>query len=122
MKKNRSAIIFSLAIIIAAYLLGNAVINRNKTDGNISVTGLGIADFTSDLIIWEGSFSKESSNLQQAYSDLEKEKKVLTDYLLSKEIKNAELVFKAVTNRKWPVTSIQPGAVGDSHSWWQLRH
>ena len=100
MKKNRNAIIFSLAIIIAAYLLGNAVINRNKTEGNISVTGLGIADFTSDLIIWEGSFSKESANLQQAYSDLEKEKKVLTAYLLSKQIKNAELVFKAVTNRK----------------------
>ena len=100
MKKNLSAIIFGLAIIIGAYLLANAYMNRNKTDGTISVTGLGNADFTSDLIVWEGSFSKESINLEQAYSDLEKDKKIITEYLLSKGITKKELVFNAVTSRK----------------------
>ncbi|WP_417856231.1 SIMPL domain-containing protein [Xanthomarina gelatinilytica] len=100
MKNNIAAIIFSLAIVISAFLLGNAFMNRNQTEGTISVTGLGKADFTSDLIVWEGSFSKESFNLQQAYSDLEKDKKIISDYLLSKGITEKELVFNAVNSRK----------------------
>ncbi|RSK39067.1 SIMPL domain-containing protein [Mangrovimonas spongiae] len=100
MKNNLTATIFSIAIIIAAFLLGNSIMNRNKTDGTISVTGLGKTNFTSDLIVWEGSFSKENSDLQQAYSDLEKDKKVISDYLKSKGITDEELVFDAVKSRK----------------------
>lgn len=100
MKKNISAVIFGIAIIIAAYLLGNAVINRNKPEGTISVTGLGKADFTSDLIVWEGSFSKTSSNLQDAYLSLEKDKKTITDYLQKKGITKNEIVFNAVNSRE----------------------
>jgi len=100
MKNNFTAIIFSIAIVIAAFLLGNSIVNRNNTDGIISVTGLGKADFTSDLIVWEGSYSSESKNLKLAYNNLEKTKKIISDYLFSKGIKPAELVFKAVTSRK----------------------
>ena len=100
MKNNLTATIFGLAIIIAAYVLGYSFMNRNKTDGIISVTGLGKANFTSDLIVWEGSFSEESPNLQQAYSDLEKDKKIISDYLLSKGISANELVFNAVNSMK----------------------
>lgn len=100
MKNNLTALIFGLAIVIAAYVLGYSFMNRNKTDGTISVTGLGKADFTSDLIVWEGSFSEENGNLQQAYSDLEDDKKIISDYLLSKGITVNELVFNAVNSRK----------------------
>ena len=96
MKNNLSAIIFSLAIVLSAYFLGNSIINRNKADGTISVTGLGKTDFTSDLIVWEGAFSKENIDLRQAYSDLEKDKKIISEYLISKGINNSELVFNAV--------------------------
>lgn len=100
MKNNLTAIIFGLAIVIASYVLGYSFMNRNKADGTISVTGLGKADFTSDLIVWEGSFSEENGNLQQAYRDLEKDKKIISDYLLSKGITVDELVFNAVNSRK----------------------
>ena len=86
MKNNLNAIIFGIAIIIAAALLGNAFMNRNKSDGTISVTGLGKADFTSDLIVWEGSYSTINTDLKQAYADLEKNKKLITDYLNTKGI------------------------------------
>jgi len=99
MKKNLNAIIFGLSIVVAAYLLGHAFMNRNKVDGTISVTGLGKADFTSDLIVWEGSFSKERLNLQQAYNDLEKDKKIISEYLFAKGITSKELVFNAVKSR-----------------------
>lgn len=100
MKNNFTAIVFSLAIVIAAYLLGNSIINRNNGQGTISVTGLGNANFTSDLIVWEGSFSNTSLDLKQAYNGLEKDKKVILDYLISKGVKTDEIVFKAVQSRK----------------------
>ncbi len=100
MKNNLMAIIFGLAIVIAAYILGYSFMNRNKPSGTISVTGLGETNFTSDLIVWEGSFSEENLSLQQAYNDLEKDKKIISEYLLSKGIANDELVFNAVNSRK----------------------
>ena len=70
MKKSFSAIIFSVAIIVSAFVLGNAIINRNKPQSSIAVTGLGKANFTSDLIVWEGSFTSENVNLKEAYNNL----------------------------------------------------
>lgn len=100
MKKIITALIFGVTIIIGAYILGHSVIHRNKGVGTISVTGLGKADFTSDLIVWEGSFSRENSNLQQAYGDLKKDTEIITQYLTSKGITSESLVFNAVDSRK----------------------
>ena len=66
--KNYIAVgIAALGFIIAAALLGNAVKNRNKSENTVSVTGLGSKTFTSDLISWSGSFSKNSFELKSAY-------------------------------------------------------
>ena len=108
MKNNITAIIFGIAIVLAAYLLGNSIMNRNKPDGNIAVTGLGKADFTSDLIVWEGSFSKENTSLQQGYNQLEVAKKVISEYLISKGIKTEELIFNAVKSNKNTRTKYSP--------------
>ena len=77
MKNNLSSILFTIAIIIASYLLGNAIINRNRPQGTIHVTGLGEKNFTSDLIVWEGNFTRESKDLKAAYADLEKDRKAV---------------------------------------------
>ncbi|MBO3117738.1 SIMPL domain-containing protein [Winogradskyella sp. DF17] len=100
MKKNINSVLFSIAIVVAAYILGHAVINRNETNGEISVTGLGTSNFTSDLIVWEGSFSAEATNLKEAYDELEKSKKIIAEYLKSKGVQDSELVFNAVTSTK----------------------
>ena len=97
MKKNLSSVLFALAIIIAAYLLGNAIINRNRAQGTIHVTGLGEQNFTSDLVVWEGNFTRESKDLKAAYADLEKDRLAVTNYLKSKGIPSELLVFNAVT-------------------------
>lgn len=96
MKKHLSAFIFSLAIIVASALLGNAFINRHQKSGTIDVTGLGQQNFTSDLIVWEGNFSRESFDIKSAYSDLEKDRQAVTKYLNSKGIPSENIVFNAV--------------------------
>ena len=100
MKNNVSAIVFALAIVIASIVLGNAVINRNKTNGSISVTGLGQTNFTSDLIVWEAKFSQVNRDLKQAYSDLKKDKETISDYLKSKGLSDDVIVFNAVETDK----------------------
>lgn len=100
MKNSIAAIVFSVAIIISSFILGNAFINRNKTVGTISVTGLGKTDFVSDLIVWEGRFEKQNFNLKQAYADLEKDKKIVAEYLTGKGIQPENIVFTAVQTRK----------------------
>jgi hypothetical protein len=102
MKKNIPSILFAIAIVIASIVLGNAIVNRNRPQGTINVTGLGESNFTSNLVVWEGNFSRESFDLKSAYSDLEKDKKLVSDYLISKGIPQEKLIFNAVsTNPKY---------------------
>ena len=95
-KTNLNAILFSIAIVITAIVLGHAYMNKNKIVGDISVKGLGEKNFTSDLIVWKGSFSKDNIDLKQAYTDLETDKNKITDYLKQNGINPREIVFSAV--------------------------
>jgi len=101
MKQYSNAIIFGTAIIIASIFLGNAYKEKSRKVGEIRVTGLGKADFTSDLIVWEGRFSANSFNLKEAYASLEVDKKIIKNYLKEKGVPIKSLVFSAVsTNHK----------------------
>ncbi|MGV6831191.1 MAG: SIMPL domain-containing protein [bacterium] len=97
MTKHLTAIIFGIAIVAASVVLGNAFMNRNKTQGTVAVTGLGQQNFTSDLIVWDANFSQTSFNLKQAYSDLNINKNKIKDYLVAKGIPEAVIVFSAVS-------------------------
>jgi hypothetical protein len=96
MKKHLTAAIFALAIIVSAAILGNSIVNRNKKSGTVYVTGLGEQNFTSDLAVWEGNFSRESFDIKDAYADLEKDRKAVTEYLMQKRIPKEQIIFKAV--------------------------
>ncbi len=94
--KYLSAIIFSIAIVIAAWFLGNSYVDRANPDGTISVTGAGSENFTSDLIVWEGRFIQMSENLETAYNQLNRDKNTVKDYLIEKGIKEENIVFNSV--------------------------
>jgi hypothetical protein len=94
--KHLTAIIFGFAIIIAAAFLGNAYVKRAQPPHIISVTGLGNEDFTSDLIVWEGSFSATNYELKLAFEELNKEKELVKDYLVAKGIKSEDIIFNSV--------------------------
>jgi hypothetical protein len=100
MKNYTSAIIFGIAIIVSSIFLGKSYVDRKKVDGSIQVTGLGKVDFSSDLIVWEGSFGAENWDLQQAYNSLKQEKEVINEYLITKGVAPENIVFSAVSTRK----------------------
>lgn len=100
MKKYISSIIFGIAIVAASIVLGKAYKDRIKKQGVIQVTGLGKKDFSSDLIVWEGSFRAQNYDLKQAYLSLEKNKAIINNYLLKKGIGKDELIYSAVNTTK----------------------
>ncbi len=100
LKNHLTALIFSVAIILFGLTLANAIKNRNRSQNTISVTGLGTKDFTSDLIVWSGSFAKKEYNLKVAYSALDKDREILRKYLINEGIADSAIVFSAVTINK----------------------
>lgn len=101
MKQYTNSIIFGIAIVTSSIFLGKAYTDRNKVEGEIQVTGLGKADFSSDLIVWEGRFGAENIDLKQAYLTLEENKSVINEYLEKKGINIEQLIYSAVsTNQK----------------------
>jgi hypothetical protein len=93
--------IIGIAIVASSIFLGKAYTDRTKIDGKIRVTGLGKADFSSDLIVWEGRFGAQNIDLKQAYLTLEKNKSTINQYLSEKGINTEQLIYSAVkTNQK----------------------
>lgn len=96
MKNIASTIIIALAVIVSTTILVSGYKNRNTQNETISVTGLGAKDFSSDLIVWSGSFGKIDKDLKTAYSLLEADKKAIAQYLLKKGVDKTEIVFTSV--------------------------
>ena len=100
MKSHINTILIALAIIATALIGSDAFKSRNTNKNSISVTGLGSESFVSDLIVWSGSFAKRNYSLKQAYSELEKDKQVIQDYMLDEGLKRSNLIFSAVDINK----------------------
>ena len=100
MKSHLSSIIIAVAILVTALVFSNAFKNRNRANNTITVTGLGKKDFVSDLIVWSGSFIKKSTNLKEAYSELDKDRESILQYLVGKGIKQENIIFSAVDINK----------------------
>ena len=47
----------------------------------VSVTGNAEQDFESDLIVWTASFRVQRATLSEAYTEIERERTVVQDYL-----------------------------------------
>lgn len=89
-------LIVSIAVIVAAAILGNSWKRTHVGNEIISVTGSAKKDFNSDLIVWRGNVSKKASTIQEAYNSIKKDNRIIKDYLLKKGVKENEIVFQAV--------------------------
>lgn len=96
MKNYLSAAIIALAVVLSVFVAANAYKYKYKAQENISVVGLAEVDFTSDLIVWEGSFNRKSTSLKDAYAALKNDENQIAAYLKSKGIPDSAIVFSAV--------------------------
>ena len=70
----------------------------NKDD--ISVTGSATMDFTSDLIVWNASFTKKDYDLKTAYKLIKEDRNSINEFLLSKGVKEINITFKSIEIKK----------------------
>lgn len=96
MKNHITLIGACLTAIICTFLFSTAYKSRNTPHGTISVTGLGSKDFTSDLIVWNGSFARKAMDMKAASDALAADRSIVQNYFKSKGVSDNEIVFNAV--------------------------
>ena len=62
MKNYIGSAIIALSVIAGLWIAGDAYKYKFKSTETISVTGLAEKDFTSDLIVWSGTFDRYAMN------------------------------------------------------------
>lgn len=91
-----NSIIIALAVILFAVIASAAYKYKFKQADKITVTGLAEKDFVSDLIVWEGNYSRSSFNLNEAYVALKADESAIRSYLKTKGLDPSDLVFSSI--------------------------
>jgi hypothetical protein len=100
MRPYITAAIIGITVIIAFAIIGNAYRSRASTMETIVVTGLAEKDFTSNLIVWRGTYSQKSMDLKSAYALLKTDEGTIRSYLNRKGISNSAITFSSVNINK----------------------
>lgn len=96
MKNYIGSAIIALSVITGLWIAGDAYKYKFKSTETISVTGLAEKDFTSDLIVWSGTFDRYGYELKAAYATLKQDEVTIKSYLNSKGIKDSNIVFSSI--------------------------
>jgi len=97
MKNYLTPLIIVLGAIVCFWILGNSYKYKFKAQETITVTGSSDKDFTSDQIVWTGSYSRKMMDLKAAYAQLKDDESKIRAYLKGKGVADAEVVFSAVS-------------------------
>ena len=100
MKQHLNTIIISFAIVLGVFMISGAYKYKFRASETISVTGMSEKDFTSDLIVWGGSFNRDALQLKDAYAQLKADETAIKSYLQSKGVSDKEIVFSSVNMSK----------------------
>jgi len=99
--KNHAGTLFiALAIVIGLWIAGGAYKYKFKSQENINVTCMAEKDFSSDLIVWSGSFNRNGMDLKAAYAELKQDEATIKTYLNSKGIPDSCIVFASISTIK----------------------
>ncbi len=90
------SIILSLGIIISSFIMTNGFVEVRADKDTLTVKGSAKKEIKSDLIVWSGSFSYESSDLKQAYNGIKDSQNKVQKYLVNEGISENEIVFSSI--------------------------
>ena len=123
MKYYGKHLIIAAAAVVCAALLGHAYIYKYRQQETITVTGLGETQFESDLIVWTGYITAESQDVASGYAQIEKNKRLVADFIESKGIPGDAIVFEFVNVNKdyESVYSSQGGYMGQRFTGYSMR-
>ncbi len=89
--------IAGVSLIIAVALAINGFVGyKQNAGGGISATGSATRDFSSDLIVWRGSFSAYGQSTTEAYETIKKDAGIIEEYLIEHNVPKESIVFSSV--------------------------
>lgn len=100
MGKILTALIISIAVVVAAWVLGAAYKYKYHQQQVIAVTGGAEINFNSDLIVWTGSYSRKAETLESAYAQLKEDEDKVRKYLSGNGISDTGVIFNSVNISK----------------------
>lgn len=90
------SLILAASLVVSSYIV-TAGIKEIKGPGNsLSVKGSAKKQITSDLVVWNGSFSAQSPILSDAYKDLKVSEGKVRSYLASQGIDAKDIIFSSI--------------------------
>ena len=103
MKNNGTIIsvaIFSVAMIIAAWIGVGAIRTFKTNPRTVSVKGMASRDFVSDLAVWNFSFSTHSATPVEGYQEIERQRAAVTAFLKGLGVTDEELTLGTVSSNE----------------------
>ena len=97
MKSIIRTAILGISIILSVVVLSFAITYFTRAQDTVSVTGLGEATFTSDLIVWNGYIGVEAQDPLEGYKQIAAQQEKLAQYLSEGGVADSEVTFNNVT-------------------------
>ncbi len=94
------SIVAGLSIVLSSLILGISFYNSKGPEKSVYVVGLAEKDFVSDLIVWNIRLNVLKMDLKEAYSEIKNQNTVVKDYLISKGIREDEMIFEPINTEK----------------------
>lgn len=93
-------IIIAVAAVICAFVIARAYTYKYRAQDTIVVTGLGEAEFTSDLIVWNATITVDTQNIGGGYSEIKKAKEQVAAFIHKMGVPDQSVVFQFVNVNK----------------------
>jgi len=92
-----AAFMLGVSLIIVVYIAVNGFVGyRQNAVGGVTATGSATCDFSSDLIVWRGSFSAYGKSTREAFDIIKKDAGLIEEYLLKHNVPKEKFVFSSV--------------------------
>ncbi|WP_417623013.1 SIMPL domain-containing protein [Parasphingorhabdus sp.] len=75
-----SAGLLTIGLIVGGYLLGDGLLRAKLADRSVTVRGLAEREVTADLATWTIAYSAQSTDLQSAQTDIDRDTNAITAF------------------------------------------
>lgn len=86
-------LVVCVAVILAAVIVSRAYTYKYRVQNTVVVTGLGEAEFESDLVVWSGAITIDAQQVAAGYAQIEQSKEKVQNYMTKKGLDPQAVVF-----------------------------
>lgn len=90
------SLILVIGMIGSSMVVTNGIVKLKGAKNTLTVKGSAKKQIKSDFVVWNGSFSVQSTNLSDAYTRLKESSKKVNDYLINKGIEEDDIIVSSI--------------------------